>query len=67
MMYDGGIYADGTPEEVLTAENILHVYGVHSEIVTYEGRPHMLASDQDIDPLAGNDYDVSEEELESSE
>ena len=59
MMYDGGIYADGTPEEVLTAENIQHVYGVHSEIVTYEGRPHMLASDMDIDPLAGMDEEAT--------
>ncbi len=51
MMHDGSIYADGTPEEVLTSGNIQHVYGVRSEIITYEGRPHMLASDSGINPL----------------
>lgn len=55
MMHDGRIYADGSPEEVLTAENVFHVYGVRSEITMHEGRPHMMASDEGIDPLAGMD------------
>ena len=32
---DGQIVLQGTPEEVLTAENIYDVYGVHSSVVKH--------------------------------
>jgi iron complex transport system ATP-binding protein len=55
MMSEGTIFADGTPEETLTAENIMKVYGIESEITMFEGRPHMMASDRGIDPFAGKE------------
>ncbi|MBQ8178820.1 MAG: ABC transporter ATP-binding protein [Candidatus Methanomethylophilaceae archaeon] len=47
MLYDGGVYAAGTPEEVLTAENIKTVYGVESDVIMSHGRPHIIM----LDPL----------------
>jgi ABC-type cobalamin/Fe3+-siderophores transport system ATPase subunit len=32
-MHDGGIKAYGTPEEVLTEQNIADVFGVSSELI----------------------------------
>jgi iron complex transport system ATP-binding protein len=32
LMHEGGIVAEGTPDEVLTAENIEKAYGVHAQI-----------------------------------
>lgn len=52
MLYDKGIYALGTPEEVITAENIRTVYGVESAIITDEGRPHVILRDGAFDPDA---------------
>ena len=49
MMYGGRIYAVGTPEEVLTVENIRHVYGVESRIVDVEGRPYIILLDEECD------------------
>lgn len=45
LLSEGKVYADGTPEEVLTAENVHAVYGVDSEVVTFEGRPHLMVKD----------------------
>ena len=42
MMSEGTIHSIGTPEEVLTEENILEVYGVESKVVIDEGRPHVI-------------------------
>ncbi len=42
MLRDGTIYAAGTPGEVVTEENIREVYGVESEILVSEGRPHVV-------------------------
>lgn len=56
MLHDGSIYADGTPEEVITKENIFAVYGVESDIVTYDGRPHVMIRDTgDVELNFGND------------
>ncbi|MBP3386780.1 MAG: ABC transporter ATP-binding protein [Candidatus Methanomethylophilaceae archaeon] len=49
MLYDGEIYAAGTPEEVLTVENIKTVYDVESEVVVSHGRPHIIMLDPEFD------------------
>ncbi|MCL2296423.1 MAG: ABC transporter ATP-binding protein [Methanomassiliicoccaceae archaeon] len=36
------IFVVGTPEEVLTEENIYDVYGVSSKVITDEGKPHVM-------------------------
>lgn len=45
MMHDGRIYAVGTPDEVITEDNIRHVYGVESRVISDEGRPHVILED----------------------
>lgn len=50
MLYDKGIYAVGTPYDVITADNIKHVYGVDSKIETHEGRPFMIFEDPSFRP-----------------
>lgn len=52
MLYDKGIYALGTPEDVITSENIRTVYGVESSIIIDEGRPHVILRDGAFDPVA---------------
>ena len=42
MMKDGTIYAAGTPEEVITEDNISAVYDVKCSIIDDEGRPHVI-------------------------
>ncbi|MBR2254836.1 MAG: ABC transporter ATP-binding protein, partial [Candidatus Methanomethylophilaceae archaeon] len=45
MLSGGGVYADGTPEEVLTKENLKVVYGVDADIIQVAGRPHIILND----------------------
>ncbi|MCQ2079459.1 MAG: ABC transporter ATP-binding protein [archaeon] len=47
MMHDHGIYADGTPQEVLTRENVKAVYGIDCEVFDLQGRPHIALLDGD--------------------
>ena len=42
LLKGGSIYAAGTPEEVITEDNIRDVYGVESEVITSGGRPHVI-------------------------
>lgn len=42
MMYDGTIWAVGTPQEVITEDNLEKVYGVDSKVILDEGRPHVI-------------------------
>lgn len=42
MMKDGTIYSAGTPEEVMTEENISAVYDVRCRVIEDEGRPHVI-------------------------
>ena len=51
MMSEGTIYATGTPEEVITRENIKAVYDVDSEVVVSHGRPHLVLLDDDFDGM----------------
>lgn len=45
LLCDGSIYDIGTPQEVITKENLAHVYGVTSRIVDDDGRPHVILKD----------------------
>ncbi len=45
LMANGGIYAVGTPKEVLTRENLATVYGVDADVVEINGRPHVILND----------------------
>ena len=45
MLSGGGIFADGTPAEVLTKENIRTVYGVDADVIEVDGRPHIILND----------------------
>jgi iron complex transport system ATP-binding protein len=47
---DGKVHSDGTPEEVITEENIREVYGVSSEVHEVDGRPYaVFHSDDSVD------------------
>ncbi len=49
LLSEGTIYAVGKPEDVITKENLEKVYGVISQIVDDDGRPHVILKDS-IDP-----------------
>lgn len=44
-LYDGTIYAVGTPKEVITEENLKVVYQVETSIVDDDGAPHVILKD----------------------
>lgn len=54
MINNGQVYADGTPDEVITKQNIEHVYGVHSCV-----HPHPVNRLPSILLTAGNNKSVS--------
>jgi iron complex transport system ATP-binding protein len=47
MLHEGKLFADGTAEETLTAENIRTLYNVECEVTTHMGRPHVALIDSD--------------------
>lgn len=49
MMYDGRIYAVGSPQDVITVENMKRVYGVDVDVLEFDGRPHVVLKDGDFD------------------
>ena len=58
MMHDGGIFALGKPVDVITAENIKHVYDVDAKVIMDEGRPHIVMIDTDETDYE-NDHEYS--------
>ncbi|MCQ2070303.1 MAG: ABC transporter ATP-binding protein [archaeon] len=42
LLYGGSIMAAGTPEEVITEENIREVYGVECDVIQADGHPHVI-------------------------
>lgn len=42
LLKGGSVFAMGTPDEVVTEENIREAYGVDSEVIRYEGHPHVI-------------------------
>lgn len=51
LLDEGKVFADGTPDEVMTPGNIHDVYGVECERVMFEGRPHIMVSDRSEEDL----------------
>lgn len=45
LLNEGTVYAIGTPDDVITKENLEAVYGVISEIIDDDGRPHVVLKD----------------------
>ena len=45
LMYQGKVYDVGTPNDVITESNLKTVYGVTSNVVTDDGRPHVILKD----------------------
>ncbi|MBQ8180029.1 MAG: ABC transporter ATP-binding protein [Candidatus Methanomethylophilaceae archaeon] len=45
MMSEGTIYAVGKPVDVITPESVKAVYGVDTDVVLSDGRPHMMIRD----------------------
>ena len=55
MLHDGKIFAKGSPSEVVNSKNISVVYGVNSETVIRNGRPHIiLMDDSEVDNENGD-------------
>ncbi len=49
MMHEGGIFAVGSPADVITEKNIKVVYEVESKIIIDEGRPHIILRDEPVE------------------
>ena len=49
LMYGGRVFSVGTPEEVLTEDNIREVYGVESRVIDVDGHPYVILRDDDAD------------------
>lgn len=47
LMSNKTIFSAGTPEEVITADNIKTVYGVDCEVISTDGVPHVIVKDTD--------------------
>lgn len=60
MMHEGSIFAVGSPEDVVTEENIRSVYDVDSLIIQDCRRPHIVVRDREFDsePKEHVDYGV---------
>ena len=64
LLYGGNVYAQGTSNEVLTAENVENVYGVKCEVTEVQGRPHIALLDGSY--LETNMSFSSKEEIEEA-
>lgn len=58
MFSQGRIYADGTPEQVITPETIHNVYRVNADVTTVQNRPYVIyyAEEENDDALHGERY-----------
>lgn len=45
LMHQGSIFDVGSPEKVITEDNLRAVYGVASRVICDEGRPHVILKD----------------------
>ena len=53
LMHQGTIHSVGIPSEVITEENLRTVYGVETEVILDDGRPHIILKDS-VDAIEGN-------------
>ncbi|MBO4348401.1 MAG: ABC transporter ATP-binding protein, partial [Candidatus Methanomethylophilaceae archaeon] len=42
LMYEGNVFADGDPKQVLTEDNIETVYKVKARVIDVMGAPHII-------------------------
>lgn len=63
MLSGGTVYAVGTPEEVITPENLREVYGVDARVVDDFGKPHVIL--EDAIPMAEDNEEDEDEESPS--
>ena len=56
MLHKGGVYAKGTPQEVITEDNLKIVYGVESKVIFDEGMPHVIL--RDATPMSEDNMQV---------
>ena len=66
MMHGGSIYAVGKPEDVINKENMETVYGVKTEIIDDDGRPHVILKNF-ISTVSDGDEAVKEESSVSAD
>ena len=45
LIHNGILYADGSPKDVLTRDNIRTVYGVDADVIDVNGRPHIILNE----------------------
>ncbi len=58
ILLDGGIFAIGKPEDVITEENIEKVYDVKVKVIKDNDRPHIIMVDEE-ELVEGGDFEVS--------
>jgi len=51
MMHEGTIFSVGTPDEVITEQNLKDVYGINVRIISDDGRPHVILKEPDAEPI----------------
>jgi len=49
LMKDGAVYAEGTPNDIITKENITEVYGVDCNILMDCNRPFVIVDDEKLE------------------
>ncbi len=57
LLHDGGVFADGSPSEVLTSENINAVYGIRSKVLEQNGRPYIVIDADEDGSISVDDID----------
>lgn len=67
MLAEGGVYADGIPEEVMTPETVRKVYGVRADIVPVDGRPYVIFHAEESEAGDAEDGQLLEEQTDLSE
>ena len=58
ILLDGGIFAVGKPEDVITEDNIEKVYDVKVKVTSDGVRPHIMMVDDEMFDTSG-DFEIS--------
>jgi len=62
MFNKGYVYADGTPDEVLTSDAIYDVYKVKAQILSVENRPYVVFHTGETENVHENLREITDEE-----
>lgn len=65
LLNEGTVYKVGTPKEVITEENLEKVYGVKSNVIDYDGSPHVILLDS-ISEKKGKGEESSQVQVDGS-